>query len=349
MQAFDEDFNLTKEYYKELEAIVASKPVHSKRWYFEYIYDSGMQGPEIDAFLLSHQVLVPFANGLAFIFDNHIAPGLEAEQADELRPLFQPYDAAEYEDDSASVTNAFADDPELQAKFATLEAMDDDVSDDEFDKATEEAGKLLLEKAESQFSGYLFLYWKLMKILEPKEIRLMDSLLQRPVAQRIVTKAWEEFVEAEGMKTDSKPFALPDDFFKQDWDDNNPKEHFYIKGKIKARGPLVFAQFINYLADCGYISNDDEVKSLLAFRLTGRCRPQGELPLIQWNGKNGKSYELIYIIRYFTDRGNYKKMRQFFTGPEWVKDRDSCYAHAADSEFRRFMVQLYPEVCLFKK
>ena len=82
---------------------------------------------------------------------------------------------------------------------------------------------------------------------------------------------------------------------------------------------------------------------MLVYRLTGRCRPEGEeLPVIEWYGRNGKSYELIYLVRYLSDRADYKKMRQFFTGPEWVKDRDSSYANSADSEF-------YPEVCEFKK
>lgn len=57
--------------------------------------------------------------------------------------------------------------------------------------------------------------------------------------------------------------------------------------------------------------------------------------------------ELIYLVRFLSDRGDYRKMRRFFTGPEWVKDRDSSYANAADSEFRRQMSEFYPEVCKF--
>ena len=106
--------------------------------------------------------------------------------------------------------------------------------------------------------------------------------------------------------------------------------------------------FIDWLAEKGYIADDNAVKALLAYRLTGRCRPDGdELPAIEWRGKNGKSYELIYLVRYLSDRADYKKMRRFFTGPEWVKDRDSSYANAADSEFRKQMSEFYPEVCKF--
>jgi hypothetical protein len=40
------------------------------------------------------------------------------------------------------------------------------------------------------------------------------------------------------------------------------------------------------------------------------------LPAIEWHGKNNKPYELIYIVRNFSDRGDYRKMRLFFQGPE---------------------------------
>ena len=69
--------------------------------------------------------------------------------------------------------------------------------------------------------------------------------------------------------------------------------------------------------------------------------------MIEWHGKNGKSYELIYLVRFLSDRGDYRKMRRFFTGPEWVKDRDSSYANSADSEFRIKMSEFYPEACKF--
>lgn len=349
MEAFDEDFNLTKTYYKGLEAIVTSKPVHSKRWYFDYLYDSEMEGQCVDAFLLYHQVMVPFVNGLAYIFDNHVAPCMEEEQATELRQFFQPINPIEFKEGESPVSEVIAIDSELHEQLDAFDGLDDETPDDEFDKTADELGRLLLERLEYRFGGHLHLYWKLYKALEPKEIRLMDSLLQRPVAQRIVRQAWEEFVEEEGVEAAENRFDLPDDFFKQDLDDSSHRDHLYIHPKVKARGSHVFVQFINYLADCGYINDDAEVKSLLAYRLTGRCRPEGELPAIQWNGKNGKSYELVYVVRYLTERGDYKKMRQFFAGPEWVKDRDSSYANSANSEFRRFLCDLYPEVCPFVK
>ena len=42
-------------------------------------------------------------------------------------------------------------------------------------------------------------------------------------------------------------------------------------------------------------------------------------------------------------------MRRFFEGPEWVQEKDSSYAKSEDSEFRKRMSELYPEICEFKK
>ena len=119
---------------------------------------------------------------------------------------------------------------------------------------------------------------------------------------------------------------------------------------LKEKGVETFATFIDWIADKGYIADDNDVKALFAYRLTGRCRPEGkDLPKIEWHGKNNKPYELIYIVRSLSERGDYKKMRLFFRGPEWVANKDSSYADSADSEFRRYMAGLYPEICKFVK
>ena len=115
------------------------------------------------------------------------------------------------------------------------------------------------------------------------------------------------------------------------------------------KGATTLAEFINYLAEHGYIESSHETKTLLAYRLTGFCRPENDLHPISWCGQNGKSYELIYIVKHISERGDYRKMRQFFTGPEWVKDCDSSYALAANSEFRRALEKFYPKIFPFEK
>ena len=181
---------------------------------------------------------------------------------------------------------------------------------------------------------------------KPNERQLLDSLLQRPEAQQMLAHEATEQEEAPE-PVETEPFQLPKDYF--DWGhcSNMPTEYFYLKKSVRDRGASVLTDFINYLADMGYIEDRPAVKALLAYRLTGRCRPEGSLPPIEWHGRNGKSYELIYFVRFLSERGDYKKMRRFFTCPEWVKDRDSSYANSADSEFRKQMAAFYPEACRF--
>lgn len=199
------------------------------------------------------------------------------------------------------------------------------------------------------FRNQLFNYWNWEAELKPREARIIEPVLEHPLAVKLVERFREEYVEEQNLQS-SAPFILPDDFFHWHHKSNNPREYFYMDDTFKRKGVETFTAFINWLADKSYIADDNDVKALFAYRLTGRCRPEGkDLPVIEWHGKNNKPYELIYIVRNFSDRGDYRKMRRFFTGPEWVKDRDSSYANSADSEFRRQMSEFYPEVCEFKK
>ena len=196
----------------------------------------------------------------------------------------------------------------------------------------------------SQLTADLHYYWNYYDLFTLKERNLIEPLFDHPLAVDLVNQIWEEYKAS----FDDTPFALPDDFFhsKCAADDT---EHLHIKLSVDDKGAALFTEFINYVAEKGYIEDSPTVKSLFAYRLTGYYRPEGELPPIIWNGRNGKSYELIYLIRYLCDRGDYKKMRRFFEGPEWVKEKDSSYAHSADPEFRRKMAEFYPEICEFRK
>lgn len=200
---------------------------------------------------------------------------------------------------------------------------------------------------ETNLRVYLFYYWDWYNDFLLKERNLIEPILDNPLAEDLVEAIWKEY-EASRMEEQNEPIAIPADFFSPSNLSNRKHEHFSLKDEVIARGIEAFSVFINYLVEKGYITDDD--KALFAYRMTGRCRPEKEdLPIIEWNGKNNKPYELIYIIRSFSERGDYKKMKLFFQGPEWVADKDSSYADSADSEFRRFMAGLYPEICKFKK
>ena len=194
---------------------------------------------------------------------------------------------------------------------------------------------------ETDLATHLHYYWDLYDEFTLKERNLIEPILENPLAKDLVDQIWEDYKA-------SLEFALPDDYFhsKCAADDT---EHLHVKLSVEDKGAELFAEFINYVAEKGYIEDSSAVKNLFAYRLTGYYRPEGELPPIIWNGRNGKSYELIYLIRYLCDRGDYKKMRRFFEGPEWVKEKDSSYAHSADTEFRRKMTEYYPGVCEFRK
>ena len=136
-------------------------------------------------------------------------------------------------------------------------------------------------------------------------------------------------------------FCLPDDYFSFHNEADDTKEYFGLHPEVIKAGVEPFVQLVNYLAESGYIDSFAATKQLFAYRFSGRMRPEKVEP-IEWRGKNGNSYELIYLVRNLTERANYRKMRNFFTGPKWVKDRDSSYARGADYHLKAFLHQLYP-------
>ena len=226
-----------------------------------------------------------------------------------------------------------------------IEAADDDGEDYDL----EESFRDYRQFCEDCFRSQLFRYWDWEAELKPREIRIIEPVLEHPLAVELVGRFREEY-ENPRQPQPSESFTLPNDFF--DWSHNSvkPKEHLYLCDAVRRKGVETFVAFINWLADKGYIADDNDIKALFAYRLTGKCRPEGkELPVIEWHGKNNKPYELIYIVKSFSDRGDYRKMRRFFTGPEWVKDRDSSYANSADSGFKRQVAEFYPEACDFRK
>ena len=141
-------------------------------------------------------------------------------------------------------------------------------------------------------------------------------------------------------------FRLPDDYFSFRNESCKTEEYFGLHPDIIKAGPERFVQLLDYLAEAGYIDSTTEAKQLFAYRFSGRMRP-AEVTTLEWHGRKGKSYELIYLVRNMTEKGNYRKfvkMRQFFTGPEWVEKSDSSYSTAAEWNFRIFLNKLYPTI-----
>ena len=225
-----------------------------------------------------------------------------------------------------------------QWQTSTQQLLEDD-SDENYESYCKDYEAFI----RAQLRNSLFMYWEGYDDLVLKERQIIERILSNPLVTQLVARYKEEY---KAMKMGIQPFFLPDDYFSSKCAADDT-EHLYLKSSVESKGVEVFTEFINYVAEKGYIENSPSVKSLFAYRLSGYYRPEGDLSPIVWKGNNGKSYELIYTLRYLCDRASYQKMRRFFTGPEWVKEKDSSYALSADSNFRLRMSEFYPGTCPF--
>lgn len=188
------------------------------------------------------------------------------------------------------------------------------------------------ENAQTVFEWLRELYVDNVKAFKPKERRIIEAILSRPEAKVL-----------NGSSMDGDDFCLPSDYFSLKNDSAYTDDYFTLRYEIVMAGPDKFTELINYLSDHGYIDNDKRVKQMFAYRFSAKMRPERIVP-VEWHGRNNKSYELIYLIRNLTERADYRKMRRFFFGPQWVKDRDSSYAKNASYEFKAFLNQMYPSI-----
>lgn len=250
----------------------------------------------------------------------------------------------------------------------------------EFDKAIRQ---LRENDTDQNFSHYMktfydYLFQHLLCLVESYwthanrylacETAILDSILKREEARPIVLEAksvMQQYIDDQqsespssltsttsrprkhigiGFKSQDQHFQLGSNYFAKGMNPAGSKEYFYCHEEVLSGGPDKLTGLINYLADHDYIPHDTFVKSAFAYRLTGKGAANDVSP-IPWNGRNGNPYELIYLVRHLTVRGDYRKMRRFFVGPQWVKDRDSSYAKSASYDFKKFLHELYPAIC----
>lgn len=152
--------------------------------------------------------------------------------------------------------------------------------------------------------------------------------------------------------SNGKAFTLPGDYFESESNMNDRLCTADVKTVIKQQGVDVFKEFINYIANEGYIENNAQTKRSFAYRLTGRCRPDDLVERIEWKtDKDPKSYCLYCIVRYFYSKSNgrmgkqkgsnmvtskYKRMLLFFICIEQDYSSDYC-KYADDSEIKEFI------------
>lgn len=262
-------------------------------------------------------------------------------------------DISQNDDDFLNLLDGLTDTPATDASdrqfqeaagqlYPSAELIADE-DDPNFDANLEQYFSDYRNLCETLFGNYIRYYLQWHDDFQPKERKLLDPFLDHPFAVEVIKQIKEE------KQANEASSGLPSDFFELKNRATDTKEYFISKEQVQQSGVDALNAFINYLAVHGYIRDDNMTKATLAFRLTGFCRPKGNLKPIFWCGQNGKSYELIYIVKHISERGDYRKMKRFFTGPDWVEEHDSSYALAANSEFRRALEELYPEIFSFEK
>lgn len=150
---------------------------------------------------------------------------------------------------------------------------------------------------------------------------------------------------------ESKWGFIPDDYFEMR-PGKQPEEYFdTFKFEVEYKKASLLENFvglINYLAEEGYIPDNEETKALLAYRLTGLNRPEGRLEKIKWTGKgrnnNDKKSprELYYLVKYWVRHCNSKnrQCKEFFVGPKWL-ETPSSKTKDCSRAFQRKLRDLY--------
>lgn len=173
------------------------------------------------------------------------------------------------------------------------------------------------------------------------EKKAFDSIIHQPFMEPVINKMMEAIKEeAEQNSVEDETFTLPDNYFSGISPSTNRKEYFTSTLWGDKCCVEDFVDLINYIADRGFIENNKATKQLLAFRLTGRLRPDGELPKIKWNGKAAKGADCIFLLKCTDAKPKYPKMKEFFEADFPTK----YFANNASVRFMEKLHELFPEI-----
>ncbi len=191
----------------------------------------------------------------------------------------------------------------------------------------------------------VFMYIKgedpIVGMLNDKEKKAFDSIIHQPFMEPVINKMMEAIKEeAEQNSVEDETFTLPDNYFSGISPSTNRKEYFTSTLWGDKCCVEDFVDLINYIADRGFIENNKATKQLLAFRLTGRLRPDGELPKIKWNGKAAKGADCIFLLKCTDAKPKYPKMKEFFEADFPTK----YFANNASVRFMEKPHELFPEI-----
>lgn len=209
------------------------------------------------------------------------------------------------------------------------------------------------------YKSLLFVLFSEYEKFSIRELEIIDQYVKQPKYAGLYDEYKAEYDKENGTNAvdniEEKTVDIPFDelvIFNGGFTAPNKKEFFSgIDPIIVKGGDDKFKQMVNYIANSGYIENSDRTKTLFTYRLTGKCRPKGELEKLIWDGRDNLSpNELLYIVRFSTDnsKDKYKKMQDFFVGPKFPTKDISGYADQAKIDFRRYLAELYPDVFKIK-
>ena len=194
-------------------------------------------------------------------------------------------------------------------------------------------------------------FWENIESYSTRENEIIKGMLAVPDALEWVNLYRQHYEEVGDMdvtpeevqkihEKQERSFVMTESFFSRDKKALNTQEneHFLVQGPtyVQPIAAPIYQELIDWLTEQKYIANSDMVKNTFAYRLTGYGRPE-HLEPIEWFASD--SYELVFLVKSLPIKTDYKKMKEFFTGPKWLKEKDSSYAYLADKEFKNQVTQ----------
>ena len=200
----------------------------------------------------------------------------------------------------------------------------------------------------------------------PRELNMIDDIIQSSFVEGIhgllndlrQANLSDKPVETESTDFDSdanQEFTLPDDYFELPSNEDDCISVDDIHPLVKERGVTVFKDFIEYVAEHGYIENNLETKASFAYRLTGILRPDNLLERIEWKKEKDRNSRCLYYLIKFFYSGNgrkdigssafpnskYERMKHFFICKTDIPN-PSSYA-IGSSAFRKKLKEFFSE------
>lgn len=178
--------------------------------------------------------------------------------------------------------------------------------------------------------------------LSEREKNAFNVLLNQPfIAPKIEDIINRTTIRSPKPDDDDEMFTLPDNYFRLST--STDKSEFLTGGLFTQNSSVAnFVELINYIADRGFIENNQATKQLLAFRLTGRMRPNGTLSKIKWTGKASHGADCIFLMKCTDSKNKFDRMRKFFEAD--FPDNPRSYASNASRSYIRKLNKLFPDI-----